>query len=83
MSEHTDKQRESIVSFWQRILADDEIPVQNRMKASELLYRSLQQEQTAAKEEVELAIDRRIELSRAIIEKYAGKSAKGGKSIAK
>lgn len=38
----------SILTFWQEIVNDDEMPVQNRMKASELLYRSLQGEPPGA-----------------------------------
>lgn len=69
---------QSIIAFWQRIISDDEMPVQNRMKASELLYRSLQQEEPQVQQaRTEMDAAKRIRLARAIIAKYA-KQGKGG-----
>lgn len=66
----------SILTFWQEIVNDDEMPVQNRMKASELLYRSLQGEPQAQTESAALPPDevtKRIAAAKAIIAKYAGR----------
>lgn len=67
---------ESILQFWQQIILDEEMPVQNRMKASELLYRSLQlepKEQVLPKEQSDADLKTRIEQAEAIIRKYAKK----------
>ncbi len=75
MQQVKDKQAmDSILEFWQQIVSDEEMPVQNRMKASELLYRSLQQKEevpTLPVQETELG--KRIEAAKAIIAKYADK----------
>ena len=68
---------DSIIEFWQQIIADDEMPVQNRMKASELLYRSLQQDKeqsNAAPEQTDTtSLSERIQKAKEIIERYAKK----------
>lgn len=75
----------SILTFWQQIIADEEIPVQNRMKASELLYRSLQQDEELPeqknRQQIEADIARRIKLSEAIISKYSKTIRKGASDV--
>ena len=68
---------DSILDFWQQIIADDEMPVQNRMKASELLYRSLQQDKEHAAAPFEqtdnTSLSERIKKAEEIIARYAKK----------
>ncbi len=69
---------DSILDFWQQIVTDEEMPVQNRMKASELLYRSLQQkEEEPQPVEQDSDLSERIKEVRRILEKYQ-KGAENG-----
>lgn len=69
----TKESMRSIIEFWQQIITDEEMPVQNRMKASELLYRSLQQQEDDTKETSQESqeVAKRIAQAKAIIAKYA------------
>jgi hypothetical protein len=68
----------SIQRFWQQIIEDDEMPVPNRMKASELLYRSIQSSPPQSEPVHEgMEVAKRIALAQEIIAKYSKKGGKG------
>ncbi len=70
----TKQSKDAIQRFWQEIIEDDEMPITNRMKASELLYHSLQEKSVptaAEKEDEALDLSSRVKAAAEIIERYA------------
>ncbi len=70
----TEQSKDAIQKFWQEIIENDEMPISNRMKASELLYHSLQEKSAPnaeEKEEEALDLSSRVKAAAEIIERYA------------